>query len=88
MALDDISFDSIFQNRHVEIDERSKATSREAYISQDDGLVNGCKGFDGFEFDYNPRFNQQVDSISAFKLYVFVDYRYRLLPFHLQVPQF
>ncbi len=44
--------------------------------------------FNRLEFDYDPRLNQQVDSVSALKFHVFVDYRYRLLPFHLQVPQF
>ncbi len=53
IALDDVSLDPIFQDGYVEIDEETKATSREAYVSQDDGLVDGSKRFDGLEFDYD-----------------------------------
>ena len=53
VQLDDISFDAILQDRHVEIYKKPKPTPREAYVSQDDGLMDASKCFDGFEFDYD-----------------------------------
>ena len=50
--------------------------------------MDGSKRFNRFEFDYDPRLDQQIDSVPALKFHVFVNNRYRLLPLYLQVPQF
>jgi len=54
LRLDYVSPDPIFQDRHVEIDEEPKAASREAYVGQDNGFMDGSKRFDGLEFDHDP----------------------------------
>ena len=73
--LENESLDSIFESRVVEVDQKPDLDPSEFHVGQQLSFVNSLDRFDAFEFDDQSILDQNVNSIAAIELNVFVLHR-------------
>jgi len=82
----DDSRDTVFDQRHVEVDQQAKTLVGETEIGQKLLLVNRGKHLDGFDFDDDLVFDDQIGPESSIDTDVLLDYRNRLLAHRAETP--
>ena len=75
--------DAIFDQWHIEIDEKSERFARKFKIRDELGLMNCGKLADSFQFDNDLVINKQIDPIACINHLAIVVDGLNLLPFHL-----